>query len=115
MANPIPPTTDTTATAATVIEPQPVTPPATPAAPAPKMFTQEEVNSMMAARVARMKPEPAPAPVYVAPAPAPEGPIYSYSNPTAPPVNGPDPIKNTGRYDQPTTGELYLNPADVPK
>jgi outer membrane biosynthesis protein TonB len=81
-----------------VAEPAPVVEPA-PAEPAPVYVAPE--------------PAPAPAPVYVAPAG--ESPIYSYSKPTEAPVNGPDPIKNTGRYDQPVTGELYLNPADVPK
>lgn len=62
-------------------------------------------------------PEPAyvaPAPVYVAPAAEPGQNTY-YTKPTAPPLNGPDPIKNTGLYDQPVTGELYWNSDDAPK
>lgn len=62
MPDPISPT-DTTAPAATVIDPQPVTPPA-PAPATPKMFSQEEVDSIVKSRLERSqrKPEPQPAP-----------------------------------------------------
>lgn len=41
--------------------------------------------------------------------------VFSYSTPTEPPAVGPDPIKNTGRYDAPVAGVIYLNPTDAPK
>jgi hypothetical protein len=115
------PTPTTVATVAPSVTPtpepvvtEPVVEPAAvePAAEAPAPVVAEPVV---------VAPEPAPvvvepAPVYVAPAPVTDaGQVSSYSKPTAPPDNGPDPIKNTGKYDQPVTGELYLNPADVPK
>ena len=82
---PEPVVTETPAPVAPAIEPAPVV-----AEPAPVVVVPE--------------------PVYVAPAPAVEAPVYSYGQPTAPPLNGPDPIKNTGRYDKPVTGEIILNP-----
>ncbi len=88
--------------------------PAPAAEPAAEPAPVEPAPVYVAPVPAYVAPEPAPAPVYVAPATEPGQNTY-YSKPTAPPLNGPDPIKNTGLYDQPVTGELYWNSDDAPK
>lgn len=111
-------------TVATVVAPAPtpepvVTEPApveTPAAP----VVAEPVTPVVEPAPVVVAPAPiepvyvAPAPVYVAPSAEPGQNTY-YTKPTAPPVSGPDPIKNTGLYDQPVSGELYWNSSDAPK
>jgi len=96
-----------------VTEPAPVETPAAPVVVEPVAPVVEPAPVVVAPEPVYVAPEPV-APVYVAPASEPGQNTY-YSKPTAPPAVGPDPIKNTGRYDKPVTGEIYLNPADVPK
>jgi len=102
-------------TTAPISTPEPVVT-ETPAPAAPVVPVVEPAPVVVEPAPVVVVPEPVyVAPVYVAPAPEP-GQNFYYSQPTAPPANGgPDPIKNTGRYDKPVTGEIYLNPADVPK
>ena len=106
------PTQEPAVTAEPTTEPAPVE--AEPAAPAAEPAPAEPAPVYVA-------PEPEPAPVYVAPAPVYVAPATEptqntyYSKPTAPPAVGPDPIKNTGLYDQPVSGQLYWNSDDAPK
>lgn len=110
---------------ATVVAPEPSPEPVVTETPAPVVV--EPAAPVVAPAPVVEVPAPvvvepvAPAPVYVAPAPvyvapaAEPGQNTYYSKPTAPPASGPDPIKNTGLYDQPVTGQLYWNSDDAPK
>lgn len=103
---------------ATVVAPEPSPEPVVTETPAPVVV--EPAAPVVAPAPVVEVPAPVmvepvvPAPVYVAPAAEPGQNTY-YSKPTAPPAVGPDPSKNTGRYDQPVVGELYLNSDDAPK